>query len=78
MAFVISKNCYKCGGSGIWIKTTVGGHVPVNPCPVCQGSGLLPMYSVELDQIVDKVDDLIDKLNDVKEKCDEIMEKLNE
>lgn len=78
MAYVISTACYKCNGVGVWVKNTIDGEISIDPCPVCQGSGLLPMYSVELDKIVDKLNDLKDKCKDIKEKCDEIMEKLKE
>ena len=73
MAFVISSSCYKCFGSGVWIKTTVAGQVPIDPCPVCQGSGLLPMYSVELGELESKVDDLTKNLKALEKTCDKIL-----
>ena len=73
MAFVISKTCYKCAGTGIWVKTTVTGEVPIDPCPVCQGSGMLPMYSVELGELENKVNNLSKTLKDVENVCEKIL-----
>lgn len=67
----ISTTCYKCGGSGEWVNQTNNGDIPVDPCPICKGSGKLPIYDVDLS-------DVTDKLNDVLDKCNDIMEKLNE
>lgn len=76
MAYVISTTCYKCNGSGVWVRNTVEGEIPVDPCPVCQGTGILPMYSVELDTIVNKLNNLKDKCDSIKDKCDQIWDKI--
>lgn len=45
---IISEKCFKCNGSGIWLNITDGGEIPVNPCPVCNGTGKTKLFSVDL------------------------------
>lgn len=33
----VVKKCYKCGGIGVWTKTTSLGTVVTDPCPICIG-----------------------------------------
>lgn len=73
MAYVISTSCYKCNGAGVWVRNTVDGEIPVDPCPVCQGSGILPMYSAALDDLEAKVDDLAKNLKALEKTCDKIL-----
>ena len=49
---VINQTCYKCGGTGVWIKTAVGGDTPIDPCPVCLGSGKYRIYTLDLPEHV--------------------------
>ena len=73
MAYVISTTCYKCNGAGVWVRNTVDGEIPVDPCPVCQGSGLLSMYSAALDDLEAKMDDLTKNLKALEKTCDKIL-----
>jgi len=44
----IVKKCYKCGGVGVWTKTTSTGTVVTDPCPLCLGETYLEILSTVL------------------------------
>jgi DnaJ-class molecular chaperone len=49
----ITVVCYRCGGGGVYNRTTIDGSTPIDPCPVCGGAGTLVAMSYD-DQSIKK------------------------
>lgn len=67
----VTQVCSLCNGQKSYVQEKGESSVLIDPCPRCDGTGVMALFSINLD-------DIMDKLNDIKEKCDEIMEKLKE
>lgn len=63
--FILYKECQSCRGTG---ERQDSEESSVGLCSFCAGEGKIPLLTLDLGDIEDKVNDILDKVNDIFER----------
>ena len=64
----ILNTCYKCNGTGVWVKNHLDGDIIHDPCPVCAGKKFLPISFIDTSGIESKINTLLREVRALKKK----------
>lgn len=66
----ITSICQKCAGTGVYWRSSREGQSPIDPCPICGGSGMGNMYYINIEEITNELDWIKRKIKKILNKLD--------